>query len=174
MIEAAILKHESVESTQTDYVQVIETMMKFTDTNMRNGSWNVIHTKSEMPFVIGDAPVVTWDRKGNQLPELGVGFGQPNVEVLLPISPTSCLHVLPQVQRTRHVQNPLPQEVNIAQAAFATKHCFASIASDEIDSLLQPHFETVRLGIEGFSINHIDYKRAAFEILMGRHRASNT
>jgi hypothetical protein len=61
---------------------------------------------------------------------------------------------------------PSTEEVNIAQAAFATQHCFANVRSDEIDALLQPHFGAVRIGIEGFSLQNIDHTKQLFEILM--------
>jgi hypothetical protein len=60
-------------------------------------------------------------------------------------------------------------EVNMAQAAFATEHCFTNVCSPEIDATLQPQFGKVRLGIEGFSLRHIDYNKVLFDILMGRH-----
>jgi hypothetical protein len=49
-----------------------------------------------------DAPVVTMEQtEGNRL-YFGIGFGRPNVEVFLPVSPTACIHVLPLVTCTRH------------------------------------------------------------------------
>jgi hypothetical protein len=118
--------------------------------------------------VIGDAPVVTWERTDNNLLNFGQGFARPNVEALLPVSPTACLHVLPRVRRTRQVVAPTSMEVNMAQAAFATHHCFTNVCSQETDQILQCHFGVIRLGIDGFSVKHIDYKKALFEILMGR------
>jgi len=118
--------------------------------------------------VIGDAPVVTWERTEQNSLMYGQGFARPNVEVFLPVFPTACLHVLPAVPRTRPVRTPTTEEVNMAQAAFATQHCFTNVRSMEIDTLLQPQFGTVRLGIDGFSIGHLDYTKKLFEILMNR------
>jgi hypothetical protein len=56
----------------------------------------------------------------------------------------------------------------VAQAAFATQHCFANINSPEIDGTLQGHFGRVRFGITGFNIDHIDQDPLLFEIMMGR------
>jgi len=146
----------------------MEAMMEFADEKMLNGQWGIIHAEPERPFVIGDAPVVTWERTDNNLLIFGQGFARPNVEVFLPISPAACLHVLPQVERNRPTRIPATEEVNMAQAAFATAHCFTNVLSPEIDATLQSQFGQVRLGIEGFSVRHIDYNTVLFDILMGR------
>ncbi len=166
--EKQIAEHTRPDEPQRDYIQAVETMMTFPDEGMLNGQWGIIPTDAEHPFVIGDAPVVTMERtEGNRL-YFGIGFARPNVEVFLPVSPTACIHVLPQVARTREVQRPSPVEVNMAQAAFATKHCFGNINSPEIDAILQPEFGKVRLGITGFNTHHIDHNAVLFDILMGR------
>jgi hypothetical protein len=56
----------------------------------------------------------------------------------------------------------------MAQAAFATEHCFTNVCSSETDAILQPQFGKVRLGIKGFSVRHIHYNEVLFDILMGR------
>jgi Protein of unknown function (DUF4238) len=163
-----IAEHSAPDEAQRDYVHAVETMMAFQDEGMLNGQWGIMTTDAAHPFVIGDAPVVTMERtEGNRL-YFGNGFARPNVEVFLPVSPTTCIHVLPLVTRTRQVQPPSVTEVNMAEAAFATKHCFGSINSTEIDAVLQPQFGTVRLGITGFNTHHIDYNQVLFDILMGR------
>ena len=63
---------------------------------------------------------------------------------------------------------PSSVEVNMAQAAFATQHCFGNINSPEIDAVLQREFGKVRIGITGFNTHHIDYNQMLFDILMGR------
>jgi|SRR5579863_2803563 len=166
--EKQIAEHSKPDEPQRDYIQALETMMTFPDQSMLNGQWGVIPTDPEHPFVIGDAPVVTMERtEGNRL-YFGIGFARPNVEVFLPVSPTACIHVLPRVTRTREVQQPSPVEVNMAQAAFATKYCFGNINSPEIDVVLQPEFGKIRLGITGFTTRHIDHNAVLFDILMGR------
>jgi uncharacterized protein DUF4238 len=166
--EKQIAEHTRTDEGQRDYIQAMETMRAFPDETMLNGEWGIVTTDAAHPFVIGDAPVVTMERTdGNRL-YFGLGFARPNVEVFLPVSPTACIHVLPQVPRTRQVMRPSPIEVNMAQAAFATKHCFGNINSPEIDGVLQREFSKVRLGITGFNTNHIDYSQVLFDILMGR------
>jgi len=146
----------------------METMMAFTDEGIRNGDWGILRAEPDKPFVIGDAPVVTWERNAQNMLVFGQGFARPDVEVLLPIFPTVCLHVLPRVARTRPVRMPTVEEVNMAQAAFATEHCFTNMRSMELDALLQPHLGTVRLGIEGFSVRPRDHTQELFEILMNQ------
>jgi len=168
-IENTIATHSSVDEAQQRYVQSVETMMDFADENMLNGRWDILRAEPDKPFVIGDAPVVTWERSDNNRLQFGLGFARPNVEAFLPVSPTACLHVLPRVERTRPLRTPSAVEVNMAQASLATAHCFTNICSAEIDAILQPHFGTIRVGIEGFSVRHIDYKKLMFDILMGWH-----
>ncbi len=145
-------------------------MMDFADENMLNWHWDILRAAPDKPFVIGDAPAVTWERSDSNMLHFGLGFARPNVEAFLPVSPTACLHVLPRVKRTRQPLAPSVVEVNMVQAALAAECCFTNICSAEIDAILQPHFGTIRIGIEGFSVRHIDYKKLMFDILMGRHR----
>jgi hypothetical protein len=168
-IENTIAKHSSTDETQRRYVQSVETMMDFADENMLNGHWGILRVEPDQPFVIGDAPVVTWERSDDNRLHFGQGFARPNVEAFLPVSPTACLYVLPRVGRTRPLLAPSVVEVNMAQAALATEHCFTNVCSVDIDAIMQRHLGTVRIGIEGFSVRHIDYKRLMFDILMGRH-----
>lgn len=167
-IENTITAHSDTDEPQRRYIQMVQTMMEYADEKMLNGDWGILHAEPDRPFVIGDAPAVTWERTGNNILNFGQGFGRPNVEVFLSVSPTACLHVLPRVQRTRRVLTPATDEVNMAQAMFATEHCFTNICSRELDAKLQPHFGKIRIGIEGFSVGHIDYKKLLFDILMGR------
>ena len=97
--------------------------------------------------------------------DVGQGFSRPNLEVLLPVSPSVCLHLLPTVNRTRPVITPAPVEVNIAQASFATKHCFTNIRSLTLDKTLQAHFGKTQLGANAFTLGHQDYRNELFDIL---------
>jgi hypothetical protein len=169
VIENTIAKHSNADEAQRRYVQSVETMMDFADENMLNGDWRILRAEPDKPFVIGDTPAVTWERSDSNMLYFGLGFARPNVEAFLPVSPTACLYVLPRVKRTRPLQVPAVVEINKAQAALATEYCFTNICSAEIDATLQPHFGTIRVGIEGFSVRHIDYKKLMFDILMGRH-----
>jgi hypothetical protein len=168
--EKAIALHSGPDEAQRDYIHALETMMDFPDETMLNGSWDIMPTDAAHPFVIGDAPVVTFERtEGNTL-YWGQGFARPNVEVVLPISPTVCLHILPRVERTRVSRQPAPAEVNMGQAAFATKYCFGNINSQEIDVTLQPEFGKMQMGVTGFNNDHIDPNKLLFNILMGCHQ----
>lgn len=142
-------------------------MFSFEDGALLHGEWNILRTDSDA-FVIGDAPVVTWERTELNTLLFGQGFARPNVEVFLPVAPNACLYVLPAVKRTRMARCPHPTEINMAEASFATRRCFANINNAELDQLLQPHFGNTRLGETGFTLNHRDFRNTMFEILMSQ------
>jgi len=142
--------------------------MAFVDEGIRNGEWHILRAEPDNPFVLGDAPVVTWERMQENSFMYGQGFARPNVEVLLPVSPTACLYVLPAVPRNKLVRTPTTDEVNIGQAAFATEYCFSNVLRTEIDALLQPSFGTVRLGINGFVTRNFADTKKLFEILINQ------
>ena len=167
-IDNTIVEQSTPDRPQLRYLDTMETMMGFVDERMRDGAWRVLRTAPERPFVIGDAPVVTWERNEHGELILGQGFAKPNAEVFLPFFPTACLHILPAVERTRRVLAPSADEVNRAQAAFSTLHCFTSIESKDIDAVLQPWFGTIRLGREGFNLDHVAGADKLFEILMNQ------
>jgi hypothetical protein len=167
-IRKTIAEYSRPDAAQRDYIRTMEAMMTYPANELLQGVWGIIVTDAAQPFVIGDAPVVTWERIDTNTLSLAIGFGKPNVEVFLPISPTACIHILPRVVRTRKPRPPSSMELNVAQAAFATQHCFANINSPEIDAVLQEHFGRVRFGITGFNIDHIDQDHLLFEIMMGR------
>lgn len=167
-IDAEIAKQTTGDVAQRGYARTMETMMAFTDEGMRDGQWGILRAEPNEPFVIGDAPVVTWERTEQNLLVFGQGFARPNVEVFLPIFPTACLYVLPKVVRTRPVREPSTDDVNMAQAAFATEYCFTNVRSNEIDALLQQHFGTAHIGENVFVPRHINHKEKLFEILMNQ------
>jgi hypothetical protein len=151
---------------QTTYVDSMERAMAFLDDALDNGQWNVMHTTPEFPFVIGDAPVVTWQRQDNGFLVYGQGFATPNVEVVLPVASTTCLHIFPDVPRTRQLRQPTVKEVNEAQAAFATRYCYAHKNDPVLNDILQPKFGQSRIGINAFSVRHRNYDDTMFELFM--------
>jgi hypothetical protein len=151
---------------QSTYVDAMERAMAYLDENIDNGQWNVMHTTPDIPFVIGDAPVVTWERNDNNFLVYGQGFARPNVEAVLPVASTTCLHILPAVERTRRLVIPTVREVNQAQASYATRYCYTNLGDAELNAILQPHFGRTRLGINAFSVRHRNYTNTMFELLM--------
>jgi ribosomal protein L16 Arg81 hydroxylase len=137
----------------------MERVMEDKDSTFDGARWGIVHTKPDNPFVIGDAPVVIWHRDQQGVAHYGIGFREPNVEVLLPISPTACLHVLPNVQRTRTVITPKTSEVNAAEAAFA-EACYTDVCSNPLNQHLQQFFGRAKMGINAFSLRHKDYVAA--------------
>lgn len=162
------------DAEQQQYMVGIQNGMANLDERMYRGDWKLLTTTPDKPFIISDSPVVTLQRDEAGVPHHGGGFHRPNVEVLLPVSPTECLHILPDVERTRPVAPPTPNEVNIAQAAFAYRDCFANLYSGEINALVQNYISTVRIGDNVFTIWHRNYDNAIYDILMSRERWPET
>jgi hypothetical protein len=173
-VREALLKmiddHLADDQIQHTYADTIERALSRLDNGMLNGKWELLHTTPAEPFVIGDAPVVTWERTENNFLIYGQGFSRPNVEVLFPVSPIACLHIQPLVRRTRKVHTSSTQEVNMAQAVFATAHCFTSIRGDALNTILQPSFGRAEIGVTAFNVAHRDYSNTMFEILMNEGR----
>jgi hypothetical protein len=125
-----------------------------------------VRTTVDQPFIISDAPVVTWERKNTGELNLGLGFSRPNVEVLLPIAPTVCLHIMPKVPRTQPVAEPTAEEVNKAQAAFAARACYADRNSSSIDKIVQANISTARIGTNVFTLWHRNLDTLFYDILL--------
>ena len=103
---------------------------------------------------------------GNGMLVHGKGFGTPNVEVVLPVASTTCLHILPAVARTLRPRQPSIGEINQAQAAFATRYCYAHKNDSRIDVILQSRFSRSKIGINAFSVGHRNYENTIFELFM--------
>ena len=164
--ENMIANMQTEEHLQTTYVDMMERVMAYLDESLDNGQWNLMHTTPDAPFVIGDAPVVTWQRLNNGALQHGQGFATPNVEALLPVAPTTCIHILPAVQRTRPPRQPTVMEVNEAQAAYATRYCYANVNHPALDSIIQSKLGRNKIGINVFSLRHRNYENTMFDLLM--------
>jgi hypothetical protein len=160
------LFREPAASEQESYVTGIGHFLTYFDEPMFQGEWRLVSTTSGNPFILSDAPVVTWDRKDSEAISHGVGVWEPNVEVFLPVSPLTCLHILPKVPRTRPVIAPQVEEINIAQAKFAHRACFANQKKTEINNTVQRHISTAQLGVSAFTLWHRNYDNLVFDILM--------
>jgi Protein of unknown function (DUF4238) len=163
-------KNPSDREVQEWYAQGTLRAIAGFDEDLFRGLWSLIPSRAGEVFVLSDAPVVTWNRSPAGALTYGVGFHTANVEVILPISPGTCLHILPQTQRSRAVVTPTATEINVAQASFAHNACFANQNSDAVDDIVQEHISTVRLGQNAFTVFHKNYENAIYDILMGRGR----
>lgn len=164
-LNETIKRIQTEEHIKTTYVDAMERAFANFDQTMAGGHWGILTTTPDNPFIIGDAPVVTWIRAGNFL-HYGFGFHRPNVEVLLPVCPTACLHVLPLVPRNQQPLMPAVSEVNEAQAVFASEYCYGHMNSQAINDLIQPRIGRRRIGVHLFSVRHRDYTNTMFELLM--------
>jgi len=158
------------EDIRRSYVRTVEDAMQEADERLLTGQWNFLRTVPDNPFVISDAPVVTWERLVDGTISYGLGFHRPNVEVFLPISPLVCLHILPNVERTRQVVSASVPEINAAQAAFASRYCFTDRNIPELDQALQPVFGMAELGVKSFTVWHRNYDESIYAILMNNGR----
>ena len=159
--------YDTERNRQASYAESIERAMATFDETLFSGTWRFLRASVNEPFIISDAPVVTWERLEQRGTfSYGLGFHRPNVEVFLPVSPLVCLHILPNVERTRELQQPTTREVNIAQAAFAGRCCYSNIQSDEIDQIVQQNFGRAQLGVTAFTVWHRNYDNSIYEILM--------
>lgn len=158
--------YRSERNRQGSYAETVERAMSYFDDVIFNGKWEFLRASAHEPFIICDAPVVSWERLESGNFSYGTGFHRPNVEVFLPVSPRVCLYILPKVERTRPVRQPTIQEVNIAQAAFSGRFCFANIRSDEINQIMQQNFGKAQLGVTAFTVWHRNYDDSVYDILM--------
>lgn len=77
VIENRIREASTPDNGQRQYINSMETMMRFSDLHLLNGQWGVIPADNGKRFVIGDAPVVTWVRTENNMLNFGQGFARP-------------------------------------------------------------------------------------------------
>ena len=171
VLKRTIEQHKGDDQLRHHYAQTVEQMLSFEDVNLVTGQWEIVRTEPRDPFAVGDAPVVTWERTDRNTLMFGQGFARPNVEVFLPVAPTACLYVLPRVERMRAAVPPHVAEINMAEASFATQHCFTNINSAKLDQVLQSQFSKTRLGVNAFTLNHKDVSNTMFEFLMNQRRA---
>ena len=80
-LNETIERIQTEEHIQTTYVDAMERALASFDQAIAGGGWGILTTTPNKPFIIGDAPVVTWVRSGNFL-HYGFGFQRPNVEAL--------------------------------------------------------------------------------------------
>ncbi len=155
-------------NAQRSYVGMIQKVMSELDREPFSGEWNYIRTVPTDPFIISDAPVVTWQRIHDGALSYGLGFHRADVEVLLPISPVVCLHIQPDVKRSSAALRPTVREVNAAQAAFALRSCFSNLGSTEIDRIFQENVRKAEMGVNCFTVWHRNYDTAIYDILTNR------
>lgn len=169
---AVIERDGTQKSHQSSYAQFITALLTGGPSAkayelMVRGEWRVIRTDRDKPFILSDTPVVTWERLIGQF-NLGIGFERPNVEVILPISPTACLQILPAVKRTRSIVAPTVAEVNTIQAGFAYTSCFADRESDEINQTVQDNIGKLKIGVNVFTLRDRNFDDLFYDIMMNQ------
>jgi hypothetical protein len=161
-----VLDADPTIEAKKSYVRMIEAAMVSADEKLLTGQWDYLATTADRPFVISEAPVVTWQRNANGLISRGVGFHKPDVEVFMPVSPTLCLHILPNVPRTRAVIRPSVDDINATQASMSTRYCYTNVNSPEVDRVVQEYAGSAELGLKSFTVWHRNYDDAFYNLFM--------
>jgi hypothetical protein len=152
---------------QKTFAEGIVNQMTHLDDKLYGGEWKVIRAQPNDPFMLSDAPVITFVRSQSGVVSYGVGFHEPNVEVALPISPTVCLHVLPDVRRTLPTIPPTTYEINRGQAGFASQSCYANENLPQLDKHMQEFGCSLEMGKNVFTLPRSNYNNIFYDILMG-------
>lgn len=156
--------------SQEWYVQSTLRAIASEDEAMIKAEWRLLEAEPGHVFLLSDAPVTTFQRLDSGQMNYGVGFHTLNVGVILPVSPTTCLHILPKVQRTRETHRPTTSEINVTEASFAYRACFANEFSRDLDAIVQRYISTVQLGVNAFTVFHRNYENTIYDILMSGGR----
>jgi hypothetical protein len=102
-------------------------------------------------FILGDTVVLTRQPIGNAL-SVGVGFAKPNMHVLLPISPRTCIQIgIPG--REEHVL--MPEEVrsiNTDQIKMMHRYAYSRVESDEIQEQVSNMGGTLNYMLSAFIV----------------------
>lgn len=137
-----IEKLQTADHEQTTYVDSMERPMAFLDEQMDTGQWNMLHTTRNIHSL--SAMRRSLRGKGwTTTPCFTVRvFHARTSKWFPPVTPTTCLHILPAVHRNRPTRIPTTQEVNRAQASFSTNYCYGNVNDPALNQFLQPHFRT--------------------------------
>jgi Protein of unknown function (DUF4238) len=163
---ALLTKNLEPTAMQSSYAERISVSLDGLNEPMFHGSWIMLSVSPDNPFILGDAPVATWVRQEADKISLGEGYLRPDVEVFLPVSPTTCWHILPKVRRTRKVRAPKALEVIAAQACFAKRSCFANLNSSLIDQIVQKKIATFKLGVTGGTMWHQVERDYCYDLML--------
>jgi Protein of unknown function (DUF4238) len=161
-----VLDADHTLEAKKSYVRVIEAAMENVDEILLTGQWIYLRTTPDNPYVISDAPVVTWQRNVEDLISYGAGFHRTDVEVFMPVSPTLCLHILPNVKRTRPITDPSADDINAGEAAMSTRYCYTNVNSPAVDRIVQEYAGQAELGVKSFTVWHRNYDNAFYDLFM--------
>jgi hypothetical protein len=139
-------EHQTEASRQGMFAQMVSNSIAYLDNAILEGCWELIRASGDEFFILSDTPVITWVRMGDGSRSFGFGFHQPNVEVYLPLAPSTCLQILPNVLRTAPLISPTTKEINEAQILFMHSSVYGDRESIEIDVAVQEKGGTQRIG----------------------------
>lgn len=112
--------------------------------------WHTIETPANCYFLISDCPVITYEVRNGQLCP-GVGFGNDNTVVLLPIGPRHLFVASPAHINWRKVASVAAAfNVNRLVTQFAHRNVYSNIRSEETRALVDTEIDTIVFGKNAF------------------------
>ena len=154
IVNATLFESETKADRQNGFANWIGHLLdaKTDDTRLANGRWFLLRTSEQEPFLLSDSPVISCSRISGGLLSWGEGFNKPTVEVILPISPTRCLHMLPS-QNAQDWNPPTTEEVNTLEAQFIYESGYADRYTSHLESLVNTHAGTAKIGENCYKID---------------------
>jgi hypothetical protein len=169
----ASFEEDAATAQQEWFVGNVVQMLSWLDISITRGEWIMLEAPPNEHFIISDAPVVTREPAGPGAHHYGVSFRRTDTEVYLPLSPRTCLMILPGEGRTSRPPLPGVTEMNRAQAKVSTHHCFASVEDAAVDSLVQNFGSTVKLGEHVLAVWESQFDDVMYESMLGIRRFQN-
>ncbi len=114
--------------------------------------WQVVEADGDGFFATCDAPVLSFQLRGNQLFD-GYGWGLPNVHVALPLSPRLVfLASPPDVRWVPKMDAHNTALMNLVVVRFADRYVYADRESPELAGALNTHGKTMVFGENAFKV----------------------
>lgn len=163
IVSAKLIDAETETDQQDAFASWIKHLLdtKTDDTRLADGRWHLLRTSEQDPFLLSDSPVISYTRRIDGQVAWGEGFNRPTVEVILPISPTACLHILP----SHNVQDwnpPTTEEVNILQAKFIHESGYTNRCTTHLESMVNEYAGKAKIGENCYTV---DSRRTMYYLL---------
>lgn len=115
--------------------------------------WQVVEARGHDFFATCDAPVLSFQLRGNALYD-GYGWGMPNAHVALPLSPQIIFIASPpEIRWATRMDSQNSDLMNLVVARFADRYVFADRNSPELAGALDRHGKTMVFGENAFKVD---------------------
>jgi len=153
-IMSALEKHadqfDSPHRDQELFVNNLFGLLPTTEQQLLNRHWRILEAPPDEEFVLSDTPVLTRFRFPDRHYGYGWGLAHNNTEVLLSVSPRTCLCIgMPGSERETIKQEELRQ-INEYAVRFSVKKVFSSKYMEDVDHSVQRFSNSLRLGEKPF------------------------